>query len=179
LASSRSTETSAIFHRDRLSLFTKHLVGGLSGCAGHDNDGYIRVFDLFTYVATEVRKQYPQQHPVYAATHQEDNFPVSYCVAPLRRKARMIAKSASNDLKQLTELFSALYPLGPIDQSIWERAGGDVSRIVTTQQGRTDWFRALQLLKKGGGGASIRISNLIAEALADYPHYPELKQLQQ
>ena len=97
-----------------------------------------------------------------------------------RRKARVALISAvgQRDVRQLTELFSLLYPLGPTDQSIWERAGGDVSRIMITQQGRTDWFRALQLLEKGGGGASSHMATLIAEALADYPFHPELKQLQ-
>jgi hypothetical protein len=176
LSSSRLSETSLILGGDPTSLFTKHLVAGLRGAAGHDGEGFIRVFDLFTYVAVSVRQEMPQQHPVYAAAHQEENFPVSYCSVPVRRKSRtLIGRPDVTDPRRMLDVFSALYPLGPIDQAVWERSGGELSRLVVTQQGRVDWFRALQTLAKGGGGMAISTASLLREALEDYPHHPDLK----
>ena len=176
LASSRASETSLILSGDPTSLFTKHLVAGLRGAAGHDPQGFIRVFDLFTYVAAAVRREVRQQHPLYAAAHQEENFPVSYCALPGRRKSReAISGLEASDPARMLEVFVVLYPLGPSDQAVWERAGGELSRLHLTQQGRTDWFRALQTLAKGGGGAAISATNLLREALQDYPHHPDLK----
>lgn len=176
IASSRSDQPSLILPNDSTSLFTKYLVSGLAGHAGHDPAGFVRVFDLFTYVATSVRQQAPNQHPVYSAIHQDENFPVSYCHPAARRKSRLPLVDPAkplNDVHQFTALMASLYPLGPIDQAIWERAGGDISRLTLNNQGRTDWFRALLLVSKGGGG-EITFSNLHEEALGDFPHHPDL-----
>ena len=63
-------EPSLILRRDSTSLFTKHLANGLLGHGGHSKDGFVRVFDLFNYVAVEVRQEVPEQSPVYAAYHK-------------------------------------------------------------------------------------------------------------
>ena len=178
ISSSRSVEPSLILERDSTSLFTKHLANGLLGHGGHDEDGFVRVFDLFNYVAIEVRHEAPGQSPVYAAYHQDQNFAVACCVDAARRKKRtpLTGMAANGDrLQAITAVFSSLYPLGPTDQAIWERAGGDLSRLTLSGQGRADWFRAIQLLDRGGG--SLTIEGLCREALSDYPRNHDLEHL--
>lgn len=177
IASSRADETSVILPGDRNSLFTKHLLHGLRGAAGHDSDGFVRVFDLFTYTTERVQSEHRGQRPVYAAYHQDSNFPVSYCASLSRRKSRhcLSAEPVSlNDLPTLTGLFAVLYPSGPGDLSVWERAGGDISRLTLTGNGRNDWFQALKTMNLGGGGEALRPQTLFREALLDYPYHPQL-----
>ena len=64
-----------------------------------------------------------------------------------------------------------------MDQEVWARAGGDPSRLHLNETERTAWFAALRTLRLGGGGAGIRRESLIAIALDDYPHHPELATL--
>ena len=181
IASSQPDESSLILGGDQNSLFTKHLLAGLKGGAGHDADGFVRVFDLFTYIVERVRNDRSDQNPIYCAQRQDSNFPVSYCASPARRKSRskMVPTPESNrNVGDLAELFSILYPLGPLQLSIWERAGGDVSYLTLTGNGRSDWFQAFKLLGLGGGGSAMRHSTLLLEALSDYPHHPQLLALQ-
>ena len=178
ISSSRSVEPSLILGRDSTSLFTKHLANGLLGHGGHDGDGFVRVFDLFNYVAIEVRHEAPEQAPVYAAYHQNQNFAVACCVDAARRKTRMPLTEMAADggrLQAITEVFCSLYPLGPTDQAIWERAGGDLSRLKLSGQGRADWFSAIQLMDRGGGSLTIEV--LCREALSDYPRNRDLERL--
>ncbi len=179
ISSSRASETSFILGRDSNSLFTKHLANGLVGHGGHDHDGFVRVFDLFNYVAVEVRHEAPDQSPVYAAYHQDQNFAVAFCGNPAHRKTRKsIIESAIHDNapKAITTLFSLLYPLGPTDQSIWERAGGDLSRLILSGQGRVDWYRAIQNINRGG---FVTVEMICREALLDFPRNRDLERLQQ
>ena len=178
ISSSRSVEPSLILGRDSTSLFTKHLANGLLGHGGHDGDGFVRVFDLFNYVAIEVRHDAPEQSPVYAAYHQNQNFAVACCVDAARRKTRtpLTEMAADGDrLQAITSVFCSLYPLGPTDQAIWERAGGDLSRLTLRGQGRTDWFSAIKLMDRGGGSLTIEV--LCREALSDYPRNGDLERL--
>lgn len=174
ISSSRSVEPSLILGRDPTSLFTKHLANGLLGHGGHDEEGFVRVFDLFNYVAVAVRREAPEQSPVYAAYRQNQNFAVACCVDAARRKTRtpLIERAADGDrLQAITAVFCSLYPLGPSDQAIWERAGGDLSRLRLSGQGRTDWFHAIQLMDRGG---SLTLEALCREALSDYPQNRDL-----
>ena len=113
------------------------------GHGGHDGDGFVRVFDLFNYVAIEVRREAPEQSPVYAAYHQNQNFAVACCMDEGRRKMRIPLPEMATDcgqLQRITAVFCSLYPLGPTDQSIWERAGGELSRLTLRGQGRQIGF---------------------------------------
>lgn len=179
ISSSRASETSLILGHDATSLFTKHLANGLLGYADHDRDGFVRVFDLFNYVAINVRHEAPSQAPVYAAYHQDRNFPVAFCVNATLRKTRTstIAPTVDHNAQQaITTLFCQLYPLGPTDQAIWERAGGDLSRLPLSGQGRTDWYRAIQFIHRGG---PVTISMICSEALLDFPRNRDLERLRQ
>ena len=179
ISSSRASETSFILGHDATSLFTKHLANGLLGNAGHDPDGFIRVFDLFHHVAINVSQEAPSQSPVYAAYHQDRNFPVAFCANTALRKTRTSTTAPTGDhnaQQAITTLFCQLYPLGPTDQAIWERAGGDPSRLRLSGQGRTDWYRAIELIHRGG---PVRISMICREALLDFPRNLELERLRQ
>lgn len=79
---------------------------------------------------------------------------------------------------RLRELLPRLYPLGPRDKEVWSLAGGDVSRLDLSEDGRTQWARALGLLRKGGGGA-ISVTNLLNRMLEDYGTSLELQYLRQ
>ena len=178
ISSSRSTEPSLILGHDNVSLFTKHLANGLLGLGGHDGDGFVRVFDLFNYVAMSVRRDAPEQSPVYTAFHQDLNFAVAFCTNAARRNKRpdvIEINARQNQIRTVSSLFETLYPLGPTDQALWERAGGNLAQLTLTGQGRTDWFRAIRLATQGGG--SLTVQALCEEALSDYPRNPDLQRL--
>lgn len=168
ISSSRATETSLILAGDKNSLFTKHLVAGLRGAGGHDEQGFVRVFDLFNFLAESVRLEAPEQTPVYAAFQQDSNFPLAYCAAEGLRKNRPDESSAANQstLQTAVDVFSSLYPTGPLDQEVWSRAGGDISRLDLSGSGRTAWTR---LIRDVDRGASVTLVELISEAEQDYP----------
>ena len=95
-----------------------------------------------------------------------------------RRKTRSPLTEMTVDgdrMQAITAVFCSLYPLGPTDQGIWERAGGDLSRLKLSGQGRTDWFHAIQLIGHGGGLLTIEV--LCREALLDYPRNCDLERL--
>ena len=91
--------------------------------------------------------------------------------------ARLPSTVSVGDDSKLNDLVADLYPQGPADRSIWERAGGDPSRIQVTGPGRSAWWEALRNLARGGGGASITLSRLVKVMLEDYPNNPALADL--
>lgn len=175
IASSRSSEYSIVFNGQRNSVFTTHALDGLRGKAFSRNDGLIRVFDLFNYVSEQVRRSVPgDQHPIFKATALEDNFPLALYKGGAKSVASGdggISASANDDWQQLQELMSELYPGGPEDQSIWERAGGDRSKLTLNGSGQARWFSALRTLRLGGGGAISRTS-LLHAVNEEFPHHP-------
>lgn len=72
---------------------------------------------------------------------------------------------------------AALYPKGPTDRGIWERAGGDLAAITLGGTGRSMWWTALRELDQGGGGPSITMASLIAAMRHDYPSNETLRTL--
>ena len=81
------------------------------------------------------------------------------------------------DDSNLCDVVADLYPQGPADRSIWERAGGDPSRIQVTGTGRSVWWEALRILARGGGGANITWSRLVQVMLEDHPGNSDLADL--
>ncbi|OAT68666.1 hypothetical protein AWB85_24165 [Mycobacteroides immunogenum] len=61
-----------------------------------------------------------------------------------------------------------LYPSGPHQDGLWERAGGDPSRLNYDGSGASRWWNAIRLIEKGGGG-DITIESLVAQMQLDYP----------
>ena len=179
MASSRASEISLVLRGARNSVFTQHLLEILRGQGRTSGDGVIRVFDIFNHVSEMVKRTVPgQQHPVFKASDLEDNFPVALDRGGMKSAVSSTASEATLDVqKQLENVMSDLYPMGPIDQEIWVRAGGDLSRLRLSGTGRTNWFAALRTLRQGGGGIGIRRESLVRAALDDYPHHPELTAL--
>lgn len=178
IASSRASETSLVLSGARNSLFTEHLVAALRGGARGNGDGLIRIFDVFTYVSAKVRGAAPgRQHPVFKATDVEDNFPLALNCGGQKSAVPTLGDADTHDVWQRLEVILAdLYPIGPQDQEIWARAGGDLSRLRLNGTGRANWFGALKILRQGGGGA-ITHDTLIQAALWEFPHHRELSNL--
>ena len=139
----------------------------------------IRVFEIFNHIAQAVKLAVPgRQHPVFKAGDLEDNFPVTLDRGGIKAVLADPTSSAMLGIwEQLNGLMPDLYPLGPMDQEVWARAGGDPSRLHLSGTGRMLWFKALRMLRHGGGGAGISRESLVGAALEDYPHHPALAAL--
>lgn len=189
LASCSEGERSYTYQIMGQSLFTHFLLEGLKGKAPGPDDGVISVFELFSYLSKEVPAN-PQggevQNPVIQMRGRT-NFPLA-----LRRggwlkgddepasRSPITALSASASFegpKHLERVFATLYPTGPLHDEIWSKAGGDVSRLRLSGNGRATWHSALITLANGGGGSGISLSSLIEAALQDFPANAELQGL--
>ena len=178
IASSKSTQTSCMLPGDQSSLFTKHLVSGLQGAAGHDPDGYVRLFALFAHVRALVAGEHPSQTPVLSAHELAEDFRLAYCAVDSKRKSLPTDSLAEDDtMAILQSILPILYPHGPIQDEVWERAGGDNSAIVLSGSGQSQWRQALRKLTLGGGGPALDMASLIHTVLEDYPFHPHLKNL--
>lgn len=80
-----------------------------------------------------------------------------------------------NRWRDLRSLLIRLYPGGPLDERIWQRAGGDLSRLSVQSSGRTAWYDAVSLLERGGGGATL--PSLLSEVQDDFPGDPGVMRL--
>lgn len=79
-------------------------------------------------------------------------------------------------LKQkLAEITPKLYPQGLKENGIWQRVGGDLSLIVLSENGKSQWIQGLNLIENGCG---VEYASLISEMKVDYPSNISLKELQ-
>jgi nucleoside phosphorylase len=79
--------------------------------------------------------------------------------------------------KNLVNVAVQLFPLGPNQNEIWSRAGGDISTLNLNVPARGGWYAALNILRLGGGGQSITRVSLLNTMLEDYPSNEELRRL--
>jgi metacaspase-1 len=164
LCSCRPEEVSLALPTMNNSVFTAVLLDGLRGGANDRGDGTIGVFDLFSYIAAEVPKL-ANQHPIFKADSLEENFAIA--VRPTSRSIHAQPKTlALSTDQQIEAVLCALYPLGPMHNNFWQRAGGDASRLEASGNGAAQWHSALRLVQLGGGGISI--INILDAALSDY-----------
>ena len=106
---------------DRNGLFTKHVLAGLRGLAP-GNDTFIKVFDLFTYVSEQVRRESAEkQTPVFRG-EVKDNFPVA-----LRLGGRGASLPVSSGLVQVV----AAPSLSPVPTVLAARSEKDLFKIVS------------------------------------------------
>jgi adenosylhomocysteine nucleosidase len=70
-----------------------------------------------------------------------------------------------------------LYPYGPQTAEIWSRAGGDLSALPMSGNGKGAWHSALRLLSQGGGGTAISFDSLLNQMIEDFPNNQDLKDL--
>ena len=89
---------------------------------------------------------------------------------------RMSSESAPPVSKptELTEIAAALYPSGPSDRAVWQRAHGDLSRITLEGVGHERWWSALEQLRLGGGGGTISLRSLVDVMVEDFPNHEDL-----
>lgn len=179
LASCRADEVSRVLGNARNSVFTSKLLEALRGEGYTSGDGVIRVFEIFNHVSEMVKRAVPgRQHPIFESSELEDNFPVTLDRGGIKAVSVDATSSTMPDIwEQLNNLMPRLYPLGPMDQEVWARAGGDPSRLYFGDTGRALWFKALRTVRRGGGGTSISRDSLVRAALEDYPHHPALAAL--
>ena len=69
----------------------------------------------------------------------------------------------------LEHVAAALYKTGPQHDSLWSRAGGDVSSLDLSGSGRAMWHRAVRKLQNGGGGTTA--SRLVSAMRDDYSEH--------
>jgi hypothetical protein len=125
-------------------------------------------------VSVEAASRNHSQHPVFKS-NLENNFPEALrCGGIVKQVSTGETTISLIRDKKLEDIISELYPAGPIDQDIWQRAGGDVSRLRLNGTGRAQWFSALRTLKQGGGGENISIDSLMLEVKSDFPNHPSL-----
>lgn len=183
MASCRVDEVSAVFSGARNSVFTTALLAGLQGAADKSGSGFIKLFDLFTYVAEEVPKQIPDdQHPIFKADNLEVNFAIALSKGGKKSTVATSLIGASvppqDPWAAIESALIELYPFGPKDQEIWSRAGGDPSRLEFHSTGQAAWHSALRKLKQGGGGRSITFAALLKTALEDFANHQTLVLIQ-
>jgi hypothetical protein len=180
MASCRADEESAVFIGARNSVFTTVLLSGLRGAADKSASGFIKVFDLFNYISEEVPKLVPNdQHPVFKADNLEANFAIALNQGGKKSPegVEKIPAPQENPWFVLENVLVDLYPLGPRDQEVWSRAGGDLSRLQFHPTGQAAWHAAVRTLKQGGGGQNITFDTLVKTAREDFSNNPRLSAL--
>ena len=85
--------------------------------------------------------------------------------------------SGVDSTSRLISVAAQLYPKGPTDRSVWERAGGDIGKLTLSGTGDSIWFAAVRELKQGGGGPSIDVRRLVEVMVDDYPNNAHLQAL--
>lgn len=179
ISSSRSTEYSLVMPGARNSVFTQHLLEVLKGETASQSDGFIRVFRVFEHVAASVPVTTSErQHPIFKASDVETNFPVALEKGGSKAAGQVAPRKTALefDWEEFGRILPELYPLGPLDQEVWARAGGDVSRLKLQQSGRTAWYSSLATLRQGGGGQLTK-ERLLETALSDFPAHQGLRAL--
>ena len=82
--------------------------------------------------------------------------------------------SASDKWQKFYELAVELYPSGPDEDELWERAGGDDADLSTGSNGRTRWRRAVRNIRNGKGPTRFA---LLAAMMSDYPNNERIRYL--
>ncbi len=74
----------------------------------------------------------------------------------------------------LQELATELYPGGPDDLGLWERAGGDDADLPAGGNGRSRWRKAVRDMRNGRGPTA---STLLAAMIEDFPKNERIQHL--
>lgn len=107
-----------------------------------------------------------------AASHASQ---VAFRLIDEQRTTRTLPVVASETTLEV--LAETLYPLGPNQDELWGRAGGNVALLQGGQNGRAAWFSAFKMLRAGGGGRDISLRRLIETMLHDHPNNEALKRM--
>jgi len=82
--------------------------------------------------------------------------------------------SETEKWQALGELAAELYPSGPDDQGLWDRAGGDDADLSSKEDGRTRWRKALRNIRNGKGPTP---AALLASMMEDFPNNERIPHL--
>jgi len=187
IASSRSEEVSWCLSGMSNSLFTHYLIEALKGKCRTCDDGLIRVFDVFEHVSLNVPDKVSappissSQHPIFKAHDMEDNFAIALDCGGTKNAGNgssVLSNQrflAENNWREIEAVFYELYPQGPMDEEIWNRAGGNIAFLSLKGSGKAMWHNAIQKIRKGGGGDGVTITSLLSEALEDFPQNQSLQ----
>ena len=88
-----------------------------------------------------------------------------------RLTLRLTPVSDAEKWQALVSLAAELYPGGPDDHGLWERAGGNDADLPSTGTGRTRWGQGIRYIRQGKPPAP---SALLAEMAEDFPHNERL-----
>lgn len=112
--------------------------------------------------------------------------PMAMFLAPLLAVAdiqRMVIGGflPADDNNQVWTIFRdvavSLYPTGPDDAALWSRAGGDPADLSYAHNGRAQWQRTIEGLRKGKYDITSR--KLLKEMQEDHPHNTDIAWLLQ
>lgn len=87
------------------------------------------------------------------------------------RRERVASERGRDFWSALRDIATELCPAGPMQERIWQRAGGDPSRLPLATTPQTMWFDAVDLLRRGGGG-EINSASLLRVLKMDFPNAP-------
>ena len=100
------------------------------------------------------------------------------CSAMLNRWDRffyaLVPISEYDKWEAFQELAAELYPGGPDDDGLWDRAGGDDADLLAGRDGRTRWRDALRKVRYGKGPIP---SALLARMMEDFPNNERIPHL--
>lgn len=114
--------------------------------------------------------------PVAAAAAAAFAFEILARFSPVNVAERSQQQPSTDFWTAFREAAVRLCPAGPMHERIWERAGGDPSRLPLGSTPHTLWFDAIDLLRRGGGG-EISPASLLQILRVEFPHARELEPL--
>ena len=86
----------------------------------------------------------------------------------------LVSVSEREKWEVFQELAVELYPGGPDEDGLWERAGGDDADLSTRGDGRTRWRKAVRNVRNGKGPTP---SALLAAMMKDFPNNERIPHL--
>lgn len=89
-----------------------------------------------------------------------------------------LAPSSDELWTALEELGVELYPWGPNDRDVWERAGGDAAAVRVQTSGLDSWHDVITQARRGGGG-NVTPKTLAAAMRSDYGWNDVLRKVSQ
>ena len=91
-----------------------------------------------------------------------------------RFRLRLTPVSEVEKWEGLLELASELYPAGPDDGGLWERAGGNDADLPSKGDGRTRWRRAVRNIRNGRGPTPLVLLTRMSEDFPNNERIPNL-----
>jgi hypothetical protein len=145
--------------------------GALRGGAANERAKVIAIRGISDLIANKADADAGGSQPLAAANGAAFLFDLLDRLASstMVSAAEASAPPPTDRINQFVSVARQLYPGGPEQDALWERAGGDSSRLNREGAGATRWWHAIQLLENGGGG-TITVDTLLTQMRFDYPN---------